>query len=93
MPASVVQITPVLMASVTPCYVHFYSLTTKSEYHYKGHEPYRELIHTLYTLFNTLPLALSYTLDNIDPMHSYRYKLHIHVHAYMAQQCTHKSYM
>ena len=42
----------------------FYSLTTKSEYHYKGREPYKESIHTqYYTLFNTFPPTLSYTLE------------------------------
>ena len=36
------------------------------EYHYKGHEPYKQLIHTVYMLFNTLPpiLLLSSVVDS-----------------------------
>ena len=37
-----------------------YSLTTKREYHYKGREPYEQLLHTVYTRFDT-PSSLLYT--------------------------------
>ena len=31
-----------------------YSLTTKHQYHYKGCEPYIQLLHAVHTWFNTL---------------------------------------
>ena len=31
-------------------------MTSKHEYHYKGHEPYEQLLHAAYTWFDTPPL-------------------------------------
>ena len=56
-----------------------YILTTKCEYHYKGCEPYEWLLHTAYTLFNTLP-PFSYTLAHeqeyaYDHKHTVKYSV------------------
>ena len=33
-------------------------MTSINEYHYKGHEPYEQLLHAAYMQFNTLPFPL-----------------------------------
>ena len=33
------------------------SMTARYEYHYKGHEPYVQLLHAVYARFDTLPLS------------------------------------
>ena len=47
---------PVHVASIASHLNAHYSLITKGEYYCKGREPYKQLIHTVYTLFNTLLL-------------------------------------
>ena len=40
-------------------------MTSTHEYHYKGHEPYVQLLHTVYTRFDTLPLPLYILLPEL----------------------------
>ena len=40
-------------------------VTSTNEYHYKGHEPYEQLLHTAYTRFDTLPPPLDILLPKV----------------------------
>ena len=53
-----------------------YRVNSTQEYHYKGHEPYEQLLHTAYAQFDTLPPPLY----NIILLMSYIYYNNYYAH-------------
>ena len=66
-------------------------VTSKNEYYYKGHELYKQLLHTACVQFDTLPPPL-YTNVLLSVSSTTMYSQHVHTHVYTLT-CTRKDFM